>query len=1101
MILRSKILRVSRLAIIFLFIYSSTSCSDAEKKHQLFELLPAKETGMDFSNDLTYNNDFNVYKYRNYYNGGGVAIGDVNNDGLADVYLTANQNQNRLYLNKGNFEFEDITAKSGAGGQQSWSTGVTMVDINADGFLDIYVCNSGNIKGGHKKNELYINNGDLTFTESADNFNLADKGYSTHAAFFDFDKDGDLDVYLLNNSYQAIGSFNLTKNERPERDYMGGDKLMENRDGKFFDVSEQAGIYGSVIGFGLGVSIGDVNGDHWEDIYVSNDFFERDYLYINQKDGSFVESLTEQMRSISGASMGSDMADVNNDGMNEIFVTEMLPSEYQRLKTVTTFEDWDRYSYNVRNDYYHQFTRNTFQNNNGNNTFSEIGRFSGIEASDWSWGALFFDMNNNGLKDLFISNGIYKDLTNQDYLQYVSNETVIRSITADNEIDYEKLIDIIPSNEVKNHSFLNQGDFKFKRDFETGLNTLGFSNGSAYGDLDNDGDLDLIVNNVNMPCFVYRNNLNDTGANYIKLKLEGEGLNKDAIGAKIEVTSKKGDRFYIEQQPSRGFQSCMDNRPNIGVGANDTVNVKIIWPIGTVTILENVAVNQMLIVNEKESAEIKQDKSNIKNEDLFIKSKNSIPYEHRENYFSDFNKNRLINQMYSSLGPKASMGDIDNDGFEDLFIGGSKGYSPVILKGTANNFIEKKMSVFDKHKNSEDTNSHFFDADNDGDLDLYVCSGGIEFNEFSSDLTDRLYFNDGKGEFEISEQKLPSNTDYYSTGTVISSDIDKDGDLDLFIGERMNPEKYGAPCSGFILLNNGKGIFEDATESIASELKNIGMITDAKFNDFDEDGDDDLLVVGEFMGIEIFENENGIFKRMKENPLANLKGWWNTIGMSDLDNDGDMDIVIGNHGLNSRFKATATNPITLYLKDFDFNGLLDPIFTFRADNGKDYPYALKHNLTDQIKNLKKKFPDYKSFENADINLIFEEKELQDAITLSANRLQTTLLVNNGNFEFDIVELPNEVQYSPVYALEFHDFDNDGDKDIVFGGNLYKVKPEYGRYDASYGGYLENQGNMKFRYVKSGYGFSINGEIRDLIVHNNELIVIRNNDSIAVFNFK
>ena len=1099
--LQNKILKVCRLSIVFLFIYLSTSCSDTEQQNQLFELLPALKTGIDFRNDLTYNNDFNVYKYRNYYNGGGVAIGDVNNDGMVDVYLTANQNQNRLYLNKGNFEFEDITEKSGAGGQQSWSTGVTMVDVNADGFLDIYVCNSGNIKGGHKKNELFINNGDLTFTESADEFNLADKGYSTHSTFFDFDKDGDLDVYLLNNSYQAIGSFNLTRNERPKRDYMGGDKLMENREGKFFDVSEQAGIYGSVIGFGLGVSIGDVNGDNWEDIYVSNDFFERDYLYINQQNGSFVESLTDQMRSISGASMGSDMADVNNDGLNEIFVTEMLPSEYKRLKTVTTFEDWDRYSYNVRNDYYHQFTRNTFQNNNGNNTFSEIGRFSGIEASDWSWGALFFDMNNNGLKDLFVSNGIYKDLTNQDYLQYVSNEAVIRSITTDKQIDFEKLIDIIPSNKIENHTFLNQGDFIFKRDFETGLNTLGFSNGSAYGDLDNDGDFDLVVNNVNTPCFVYRNNLNNTDANYIKLILKGKGLNKNAVGAKIEVSSKKGDRFYTEQQPSRGFQSCVDNRPNIGVGANDSVNVKIIWPAGTITKLENIAVNQSLVVNEMETSQIDQNPEKIKIQNLFTKATKSIAFEHRENYFSDFNKNRLINQMYSSLGPKTSMGDIDNDGFEDLFIGGSKGYAPVILKGNADNFTENKMSVFDKHKNSEDTSSHFFDADNDGDLDLYVCSGGIEFNAFSSDLTDRLYLNNGKGEFEISDQKLPSSGDYFSTGTVISSDIDEDGDLDLFIGERMNPERYGAPCSGFMLLNNGKGVFEDATETIASELLNIGMITDATFDDFDEDGDADLLIVGEFMGIEIFTNENGIFKKMKENPLSNLKGWWNTIGMSDLDNDGDMDIIIGNHGLNSRFKATETNPITLYVKDFDFNGSLDPIFTFRADNGKDYPYALRHNLIDQIKNLKKKFPDYKSFENADINVIFKGKELQDVLTLSANRLQTTLLMNNGNFDFEIVDLPNEVQYSPVYAFEFQDFDNDGDTDIVYGGNLYNVKPEFGRYDASYGGYLENQGNMKFDYINNGKGFSINGEIRDLIVHENELIVIRNNDSIAVFIFK
>jgi len=1100
MILRNNILKIRMLTVIFLVFFSFNSCTDSENKDKLFELLNSKQTGIKFSNDLSYDRDFNVYKYRNFYNGGGVAIGDVNNDGLVDVYFTANQKENKLYINKGDFEFEDITDNAGVGGTQSWSTGVTMVDVNADGFLDIYVCNSGNLEGGNKQNELFINNGDLTFTESAERFNLADKGFSTHATFFDYDKDGDLDAYLLNNSYQAIGSFNLTRSERPKRDYLGGDKLMENRGGKFFDVSEKSGIYGSVIGFGLGVSIGDVNGDNWEDIYVSNDFFERDYLYINQKNGTFIECLTDCMMSISGASMGSDMVDVNNDGMNEIFVTEMLPSEYSRLKMVTTFEDWDRYSYNVKNDYFHQFTRNTFQNNNGNNTFSEIGRYAGIEATDWSWGALFFDMNNNGLKDLFISNGIYRDLTNQDYLQYVSNEEVIKSIITNKEIDYKKLIDIIPSNKVKNHAYINLGDLTFKRDFNTGLNKASFSNGSAYGDLDNDGDLDLIVNNVNMESFVYKNNLDHKEANFIKLILKGDRANKNALGSKIEISSKNGDHYFYEQQPTRGFQSCVDNRPNIGIGTNDSVNVKVIWPSGSITIMNNIAANQIMTINEKDSAP-----SNVINEsdstkNIFTKVNNRISFRHQENYFSDFNKNRLINQMYSSLGPKSSIGDIDNDGIKDLFIGASKGFSSVILKGYKNGFKEMKLPVFDLNKNSEDSDSHFFDADNDGDLDLYVCSGGIEFSKFSTELSDRLYLNNGKGDFEISEQKLPSKKGNFSTGTVISSDIDKDGDLDLFIGERMKPERYGDPGSGFILLNDGNGIFNDVTETIAPELINIGMITDAVFNDFDSDGDDDLLIVGEFMGIELFQNEKGIFRRLNENSISNLRGWWNNVGLSDLDNDGDMDIVIGNHGLNSRFKASDDKPITLYLKDFDLNGSLDPIFTFRSDNGKDYPYALRHNLIDQIKDLKKKFPDYMSFENADINVIFNKKELENATKLYANRLETTLLVNNGNFKFDIVNLPKEVQYSPVYAFQFNDFDNDGDIDIVYGGNLYNVKPEYGRYDASYGGLLENVGNMKFNFVKNGSGFSIKGEIRDMIINNNDLIVTRNNDSIAVFNF-
>lgn len=1112
----NKFLKVIQLTIIFTFILSNHSCSDVKNENKLFELLPSSKTGLKFSNDLIYDKDFNVYKYRNFYNGGGVAIGDINNDGLVDIYLTANQKQNKLFINKGDFKFDDITEKSKTSGHHSWATGVTMVDINSDGFLDIYVCNSGIKEGDTKKNELFINNGDLTFTESAEKYNLADPGFSIQAAFFDYDKDGDLDVYLLNNSFKAIGSFNLTENERNNRNLSGGaDKLMENRNGEYFDVSEKSGIYGSIIGFGLGVNIGDVNGDNWDDIYISNDFFERDYLYINQKNGTFLECLTEQIMSITGASMGADMADVNNDGLDDIFTTEMLPSDYKRLKTVTTFEDWNRYANNVKNGYYHQFTRNTFQKNNGNNTFSEVGRYAGIEASDWSWGALFFDMNNNGFKDLFISNGIYKDLTNQDYLQHISKKDVIRSMVINNDtdqenmknsmtskkgMDYKKMIDIIPVNKIENQVYRNFGNFNFKKYFNSGLSTAGASNGSAYADLDNDGDLDLIVNNVNMESFVYRNNLKQNEANYIKLILEGEGFNTHAIGAKIEVISKKGDHYYYEQQPSRGFQSSMDNRPNIGVGVNDSIKVKVLWPKGTVSILDNVPVNQTLIISEKETAEINQNIEKINSENIFTKAKNSIGFKHQENFFSDFNKNRLLNQMYSTLGPKASIGDIDNDGYEDIFIGGSKGFLPVIMKGSATNFTKQEIPVFDANKNSEDSKSLFFDADNDGDLDLYVCSGSIEFNKYSSDLSDRLYFNDGKGNFEISDQKLPSQNGYFSTGTVISSDIDNDGDLDLFIGERLKPEQYSNPCSGYILLNNGKGIFDDATEKNASELKNIGMITDAIFNDFDGDGDDDLLVVGEFMGIEIFKNNKGIFHKMNENPLANLKGWWSTIGKADLDNDGDMDLIIGNHGLNSRFRATETNPITLYLKDFDLNGILDPIYTFRAENQKDYPYALLHDLVGQIKNIQKKFPNYKSFEDADINKIFSEKELEGVLKLTVNNLKTTLLMNKGNFKFDIVDLPQEVQYSPVYAFGFHDFDKDGDTDIVFGGNLYNVKPENGRYDASYGGFLENKGNMKFNYVKNGSGFSVKGEVRDLIVHKNELIVIRNNDSTAVFNF-
>jgi len=1061
-----------------------------------FKLLDASLTGIDFSNDLTYDNDFNVYRYRNFYNGGGVSIGDINNDNLLDIYFTSNQNENKLYLNEGNFKFKDISQLAGVGGKKPWSTGVTMVDVNGDGNLDIYVCNSGDLKGKNKQNELFINNGDLTFTESASLYNLADKGFSTHASFFDFDKDGDLDVYILNNSYQAIGSFDLRRNERPNRDLLGGDKLMENVDGKFVDISEKAGIYGSVVGFGLGVTIGDVNNDGWEDIYVSNDFFERDYLYINNQNGSFSEKFEDQITATSGASMGADMADINNDGYNDIFVTEMLPSDYKRLKTVTTFEDWNKYQLKVKNGYYHQFTRNTFQLNNKNNSFSEIGRLSGVEASDWSWGALIFDMDNDGLKDLFISNGIYRDLTNQDYLQYISNEQVLKSITANNKVDYAKLIEIIPSNEIKNHAYKNLGGLEFKDYRESGLQTESFSNGAAYGDLDNDGDLDLVVNNLNMNSFVYQNTtIENTDASFLKFILKGEKANSQAIGSRVEIISNNQS---IENQPTRGFQSSMDSRPNFGLKSKDPVAVKITWPSGKITSLNNVKPNQIITLSESDGV-LKEANNEVNQTHLFKQDYKTVKFIHKENNFVDFNRDRLLHHMCSTEGPKMSMADVDNDGKQDLFIGGSKGSSPTLLLGKGNDFNIAKTKDFEKNKNSEDMTNLFFDADSDGDLDLYVCSGGVEFSQYSTDFLDRLYFNDGKGNFKLSEQKLPTKESLHSTSTVLSSDIDNDGDLDLFVGERAIPLKYGAKCSGFILQNDGKGNFTDITENVANDLKNIGMITDAIFNDLDSDGDADLLVVGEFMGIEIFMNNNGKFSK-KESSTSNLKGWWNTIHKADLDNDGDFDFIVGNHGLNSRFKATSEKPITLFSKDFDGNGFIDPVLAFRGFNGKDYPYALRHNLIDQMKGLKKKFPDYESFKDASMDVIFTQKDLDASNQLEVNMLSSIVLINQGDFKFEVLELPVEVQFSTVYAINTADFDNDGDQDIVLGGNLFNVKPEVGRYDATYGIYLENEGNMKFKSHKNGNGFFIKGELRDLIVHEKKLIVARNSDSLAIFKY-
>jgi enediyne biosynthesis protein E4 len=1092
---------MKRISYIICLLALLSSCNKKEEIIQeskpQFELLSPEITGINFSNDLVSTDEFNVYKYRNFYNGGGVALGDINNDGLEDIYLTSNLNKNKLYLNKGNFKFEDITETAKVGGSKAWSTGVSMVDINGDGLLDIYVCNSGDVKGDNKQNEFFINNGDLTFTERAEELGLDDKGFSTHASFFDYDKDGDLDVYLLNNSYQAIGSFNLTKNERPVRDVLGGDKLFENRDGKFVDVSEKAGIYGSIIGFGLGVTVGDMNNDNWQDIYVSNDFFERDYLYINQKDGTFKECLTTSINSISGASMGADAADINNDGYNDIFVTEMLPSEYDRLKTVTTFEDWNKYQYNLKNDYYYQFTRNMLQLNNTNLTFSEVGRFSGVEASDWSWGALFFDMNNDGLKDLFIANGIYKDLTNQDYLKYISNEEVFQSILKNNnQLDYKKLIDIIPSNKVKNHAYVNKGDLKFERQ-DNGLNTEGFSNGSAYGDLDNDGDMDLVVNNVNMPLFIYKNNLN-VDSNYLKVILKGEGLNTNAIGAKLQL-SNKSNTYFLEQQPVRGFQSSMDNRPNFGFKDKDSLSLTVIWPSGKITKLLNVEANKTITLFEKDGI-VGDLSESVNNTNLFNKKEGIIDFVHNENNYVDFNVERLLPFMRSTEGPKMAIADVNNDGEDDIFIGGSKGNSSSLFIQKNHHFTKSNTNVFEKNKTNENAESVFFDADGDGDLDLYVCSGGVEFSKFSPNYLDKLYFNDGKGNFIESDQKLPTANGYHSSSTVATSDIDNDGDIDLFVGERTIPNAYGSPGSGFLLINDGSGHFTEKSSALAPKFKDMGMITDAIFLDINNDTFKDLVVVGEFMGIQVFENINGNFKESANNKLPNLKGWWNTIEQADIDNDGDLDLIVGNHGLNSRFRASLEQPIKLFSNDFDGNSYSDPILSFTAKDGKQYPYALRHNLVDQLKYLSKKYPDYESFKNASIQDIFTKEELAHSLVLEANTLSSVILINTGNFNFEVKDLPYEAQFSPIYAITTADFDNDGDQDIILGGNLNGVMPEFGRYDASYGNFIENTGNATFKYHKTGKGLKVNGQIRDIKIINNKIFIAKNNDSLEVYNY-
>jgi len=1085
---------------LLLVISIMTACQE-EKPEQpiLMKLMDNDKLGIDFQNTLQYTNEFNVYKYRNFYNGGGVSIGDINQDGLADIYLTSNQDSNRLYLNQGDFAFKDITVSAGVQGSRAWSTGTTMVDINADGYLDIYVCNSGDVAGDNKENELFINQGDMTFVESAEAYGLNDQGYSTHASFFDYDQDGDLDVYLLNNSFQAIGSFNLRKNERNKRDAAGGDKLLRNDGATFTDVSEEAGIYGSVIGFGLGITVGDVNRDHWPDIFISNDFFERDYLYINQQDGTFAESLTDQMTSISGASMGADMADFNNDGYQDIFVTEMLPSDRERLKSVTTFEDWNKYQFNVKNGYHHQFTRNTLHLNQGNSSFSEIGRYAGVEASDWSWGALIFDLDNDGQKDLFIANGIYKDLTNQDYLNYIANEQVMASVINDKGVNYKELIDIIPSNPIPNHFYLNQTDLHFERIHDDDVDIPSFSNGAAYGDLDNDGDLDLVINNVNMPASIYQNQATQNGSNYLSIRLVGKQQNTLAIGAVVQLTLDHGVTISQELQSARGFQSSSDQRLIFGLGEAETADITVWWDGQLVSSLTDVQANQAIELSIA-SASLAQPAPLTMQ--TLVNIPDTLTLTHVENQYSDFNRERLIYHMMSKESPAMAIADLNQNGSIDVILTGAKGsYTQVVYDlGTASERIQQvdgDIALLD----AEHTDVEIADFNGDGLLDMYLASGGVDVSPFSPLLYDHLLINDGQGSFTLSKQRLPREQANISTACVSSADVDQDGDLDLFIGERVKIGQYGAPGSGYLLLNDGRANFSVATQSLLPSLTDIGMITDAAFVDLDQDGRDDLVVVGEFMPIRIFLNKTNGFEELIGSH-TDATGWWKKLHIADLNDDGKPDLIAGNHGLNSRFSATAEQPIKLFYKDFDNNGSKEGVLAYVSDDGNTYPYALRHNLTSQIKSISKQIPDYETYKSATMEDIFSSNILDDALVLEANELRSMYLIQHeSGTEFTTHVLPAEAQLTPMYAIETMDVDLDGDIDILTGGNLYGVLPEAGIYDASYGQILTNEGGTFSAIPAKDSGFKVDGQIREIRAMQDQILIARNDDSVLTFRLK